>query len=87
MWGDGPGNVLTTETLVKDFKRTSIFQPGLLLRNEPKRDWKENLVSKVLTGISVRDVAKAMITDAEKNVGQSGVRLYSMKEMLSSQQL
>lgn len=55
------------------FARVSIFRPGALDRG-PKARWNERLASRLTTTTPVRNVARAMVLDAEAN--RTGVHVY-----------
>ena len=58
--------VVENQVINMNFKRTSIFRPGLLLRGNFAR-WEEKLVGYVMGGTTVQNVARAMIYDAESS--------------------
>jgi hypothetical protein len=55
------------------FARVSIFRPGALDRGQKAR-WNERLASRLTTTTPVKDVARAMVLDAEAN--RTGVHVY-----------
>lgn len=55
------------------FPSVSIFRPGPLDRGQKAR-WNEKLASKVVMTTPVKDVARAMMLDAEANL--AGVTVY-----------
>lgn len=55
------------------FARVSIFRPGALDRGQKAR-WNERLASRLTTATPVKDVARAMVLDAEIN--RNGVHVY-----------
>jgi len=55
------------------FDRVSIFRPGALDRGQKAR-WNERLASRLTTTTPVKDVARAMVLDAEAN--RTGVQVY-----------
>ena len=67
--------------MVQDFKRVSIFRPGLLDRTEqgalPAKGF-----GGIVPSIKVSDVALCMRLDAERKA--SGVQVFGMKQMLAA---
>ena len=56
------------------FTATFVFRPGLLERGEKARGV-EKLASRLLSSTPVKDIATAMIKEAE--AGQTGLHVYS----------
>ena len=50
------------------FATTSIFRPGLLERGDKARGM-EKMISAIMSGVKVSDVAKAMLLDAKRALG------------------
>ncbi|GMH41939.1 hypothetical protein BSKO_09858 [Bryopsis sp. KO-2023] len=71
----------------KGFERTSIFRPGLLARGSEARGI-EKLFQKVVTNVQCSSIARAMILDAERNIGASnpvsGTSIFEMAEIKKS---
>ena len=67
--------------MVQEFKRVSIFRPGLLDRGQqdalPAKGF-----GRIVPSIKVSDVALCMRLDAERKA--SGVQVFEMKQMLAA---
>ena len=76
-------DILQAEEAVKaqHFASTFIFRPGLLDRGDKARAV-ERWASKILTSTSVRDIAKAMILEAE--AGHTGLHVYEGRDILQA---
>ena len=75
--------LIENEVMSMDFKRTSIFRPGLLIRGDRARS-EEKLFANIVGGTSVEDVAKAMIYDAESSQTNDNVEkpvIYEEKDI------
>lgn len=70
-----------------DFERTSIFRPGALDRGGTSRSI-EKLLSHIAPTVKVSAVAKAMVLDAERNIGHAkpatGLAVFEMKAIQAS---
>ncbi len=63
------------------FPTVSIFRPGTLDRG-PKARWNEKLASKLLTMTPVKDVATAMIVDAQAS--RPGLHVYEVASIFQA---
>ena len=63
------------------FARVSIFRPGALDRGNKAR-WNERLASRLTTTTPVKDVARAMVLDAEAN--RTGVHVYEEASVIEA---
>ena len=75
--------VVQAEEAVKaqGFARVSIFRPGTLDRGQNAR-WNERLASRLLTTTPVKDVARAMVLDAETS--RTGVHVYEEASIIDA---
>jgi len=63
------------------FAYVSIFRPGTLDRGKKAR-WNERLASRLMTTTPVKDVARAMVLDAEAS--RTGVHVYEEASIIDT---